>query len=191
MQRPHDKHRSPRAGHESRWRPRCRFPARRVSVWAGLLAVTLAASPARAGAEDGGRHPSAGSGSESSETRSAHTDRARRPRSSGFPWPGGDPGGTRSAAADAGWSAMACFALVLAACGGVAVAVRRLGPRAAAGAVQVVGRVSLSPKHSVYLLRVGRRVLLVGAGPQGPPALITELEDGPQEPPGPHQEAAS
>ena len=86
---------------------------------------------------------------------------------------------------------MACFALVLAACGGIAVATRRLGPRAAPAAVQVVGRVSLSPKHSVYLLRVGRRVLVVGAGPQGPPALITELEDVPQEPPTPHQGAES
>jgi hypothetical protein len=36
---------------------------------------------------------------------------------------------------------------------------------------------SLSPKHTVYLLRVGRRVLLVGAGPQGAPALISELDD--------------
>lgn len=78
---------------------------------------------------------------------------------------------------------MTCVALAIAACGGLAVAARRLGPRAAAGSVQVVGRVSLSPKHSVYLLRVGQRVLLVGAGPQGPPALITELEELPQEPP--------
>ena len=40
-----------------------------------------------------------------------------------------------------------------------------------------VSRVSLSPKHSVYLLRAGRRLLLVGAGPQGAPALISELDD--------------
>ena len=45
--------------------------------------------------------------------------------------------------------------------------------------MQVVGRVSLSPKHSVYLLRIGRRVLLVGAGPQGAPSLIAELDDLP------------
>lgn len=83
---------------------------------------------------------------------------------------------------------MACLALLLAAGGGIVVAARRLGPRAAGGAVQVVGRVSLSPRHSVFLLRVGRRVLVVGAGPQGPPALITELEDLPQEsPPEPRQ----
>ncbi len=50
---------------------------------------------------------------------------------------------------------------------------------------------SLSPKHSVYLLRVGRRVLVVGAGPQGPPALIAELADEPQEPPAPQRGAES
>ena len=191
MQRPLDKHRSRRGGHESRWRPRCHFPVRRAPVWAGLLAVMLTASPARAGAEDGERRPPAGSGSESTATDAARTDRARRPGSSGFPWPGRDPGGMRSAGADAGWSGMACLALVLAACGVVAVAARRLGPRAAAGAVQVVGRVSLSPKHSVYLLRVGQRVLVVGAGPQGPPALIAEVENVPQDPLAPHRGAVS
>ncbi len=50
---------------------------------------------------------------------------------------------------------------------------------------------SLSPKHAVYLLRVGRRVLVVGAGPQGPPALITELDDVPQDPPAQQPEAGS
>ena len=57
---------------------------------------------------------------------------------------------------------------------------RRRPPVLAQGAgvgMQVVGRVSLSPKHTVYLLRVGRRVLLVGAGPQGSPSLISELDD--------------
>ena len=75
---------------------------------------------------------------------------------------------------------MACLALLLAGGGGVAVALRRFGPRAAAaGAVQVVGRVSLSPKHSVYLLRVDRRVMVIGTGPQGPPSLIAELDELP------------
>ena len=43
--------------------------------------------------------------------------------------------------------------------------------------MQVVGRVSLSPKHTVHMLRVGRRVLVVGVGPQGAPALISELDE--------------
>jgi flagellar biogenesis protein FliO len=90
------------------------------------------------------------------------------------------------------WGAgTACLAVVLAIGGGVGLAARRLGPRTPTAAVEVVGRVSLSPKHSVYLLRVGRRVLVVGAGPQGPPALITELVDEPQEPSASRREAES
>ena len=56
----------------------------------------------------------------------------------------------------------------------------RFSPQGPAGVIRVVSRVSLSPKHSVYLLRVGRRVLLVGAGPQGAPSLISELDDLPR-----------
>jgi flagellar protein FliO/FliZ len=91
-----------------------------------------------------------------------------------------------------GWlPAMAGIALSLAVVGGLAAAARRFAPRPAAGTVQVVGRVSLSPKHSVYMLRVGRRVLLLGAGPQGPPSLITELEDIPESSPAARQEDES
>jgi Flagellar biosynthesis protein, FliO len=67
--------------------------------------------------------------------------------------------------------------LALAVCGGIIAAGRRYLPQGAGGGVKVIGRVSLSPKHSVYLLEVGRRRLLVGAGPQGAPALISELDD--------------
>jgi hypothetical protein len=92
--------------------------------------------------------------------------------------------GKRSAGSDGWGPAWAVLALILAAGGGLAAAARRFRPGPATGAVQVVGRVSLSPKHSVYVLRVGRRMLLVGAGTQGPPALITELDDLPEIPPG-------
>jgi hypothetical protein len=79
-----------------------------------------------------------------------------------------------------GWSTgLGGTALVLAVCGGIACATRWFFPQAAAGDLQVVGRVSLSPKHTVYLLRVRGRELLVGAGPQGAPALLTELDDPP------------
>jgi len=67
--------------------------------------------------------------------------------------------------------------LALAICGGAVSVGRRFLPQVAGGGLQVVGRLSLSPKHTVYLLRVGGRVLLVGAGPQGAPALISELDD--------------
>jgi hypothetical protein len=76
------------------------------------------------------------------------------------------------------WSlAMIGITLALAVCGGIVAAGRRFLPQGAGGGVKVIGRVSLSPKHSVYLLEVGRRRLLVGAGPQGAPALISELDD--------------
>jgi len=75
---------------------------------------------------------------------------------------------------------MGGMALAVAICGAIGVVARRFAPRAANGAIQVVGRVSLSPKHTVYLLRVGQRVLLVGAGPQGAPALLGELDDFPE-----------
>jgi hypothetical protein len=82
------------------------------------------------------------------------------------------PGGSDS------WSlVMIGITLALAVCGGIIAVGRRFLPQGAGVGMQVVGRVSLSPKHSVYLLRVGRRVLLVGAGPQGSPSLISELDD--------------
>ena len=67
--------------------------------------------------------------------------------------------------------------LTLAVLGGIVAASRRFLPQPAGVGMQVVGRVSLSPRHTVYMLRVGRRVLLVGAGPQGSPSLISELDD--------------
>ena len=35
------------------------------------------------------------------------------------------------------------------------------------GPVEVLARKSLSPRHHLYLLRMGKRLLLVGAGPEG------------------------
>ena len=86
---------------------------------------------------------------------------------------------------------MACVALVLAVFGGIAVAARRFAPRPPVGAVRVIGKVGLSSKHAVYTLRVGRRVLLVGTGPQGPPSLICELDELPENAPAPRQEIES
>jgi flagellar protein FliO/FliZ len=108
--------------------------------------------------------------------------------------PSGRPSGRRGTRAprllgsDGWWPGMAGIALALAVAGGIAAVARRFAPSPPTGTVQVVGRVSLSPKHSVYMLRVGRRVLLVGAGPQGAPSLITELEDLPESPPAPRLE---
>ncbi len=67
--------------------------------------------------------------------------------------------------------------VLLAVCGGVAAVARRGSTRGGSAAITVVSRTHLSPKHSVYLLRVGRRSLLVGTGPQGAPVLIGELDE--------------
>jgi len=63
------------------------------------------------------------------------------------------------------------------------VAARKHWPRESAGLLQVIGRVSLSPRQSIVLVRAGDRVLLIGAGAQGAPSLLGELpadeDDGP------------
>jgi flagellar protein FliO/FliZ len=76
------------------------------------------------------------------------------------------------------WFGTAGIALALALFGGISLASRRYLPQAGSGGfLSVVGRASLSPKHSVYLLRVGARVLILGAGSQGAPTLLGELSE--------------
>ena len=94
---------------------------------------------------------------------------------------------TRSRGSDGWYLGMAGITLALAVCGGLVASARRFFPQGAGTGVQIVSRVNLSPKHTVYLLRIGRRVLLVGAGPQGPPSLITELDDPAESEPSPRQ----
>ena len=76
------------------------------------------------------------------------------------------------------WWSTAGAASILALAGWASLAGRKFLPKTAVAAsgVKVVGRTSLSPKHSVYLLRVGSRVLIVGTGPQGAPSLLGELD---------------
>lgn len=76
------------------------------------------------------------------------------------------------------WLGTAGIAVALAACGWASVAARRYRPGGVAGAagLRVVGRTNLTPRHSVYLLRAGERVLIVGTGPQGAPSLLGELD---------------
>ena len=52
-----------------------------------------------------------------------------------------------------------------------------LAPGHAGTTLRVVGRTSLSPRHTVHLLSIGQRVLIVGTGPQGAPSLLGELTD--------------
>lgn len=68
--------------------------------------------------------------------------------------------------------------MALALCGGISLAMRRgWAPAHPVGLLRVVGRTSLSPRHTVHLLSVGDRVLIVGTGPQGAPSLLGELTD--------------
>jgi len=95
------------------------------------------------------------------------------------PIPARGPTGRRgegpSEASGGWWLGTAAIALALALCGGISVATRRYLPQHAAGPLRVICRTSLSPKHTVYLLEAGRRVLIVGTGPQGPPSLLGDL----------------
>jgi hypothetical protein len=78
------------------------------------------------------------------------------------------------------WLGTAGLALALALCGAISLAIRRGGrwPHVpAVAAVRVVGRTSLSPRHTVHVLSVGDRLLLVGTGPQGAPSLLGELTE--------------
>ena len=75
------------------------------------------------------------------------------------------------------WLGTAGIAAALAVFGGASVASKRFLPSRDSGPIQVVGRSSLSAKHSVYLLRVGDRVLILGAGPQGAPSTLGEVTD--------------
>lgn len=75
------------------------------------------------------------------------------------------------------WWSTAGAATILALAGWASLAGRKFLPKTAVNTrgVKVVGRTSLSPKHSVYLLQVGERVLIVGTGPQGAPSLLGEV----------------
>jgi flagellar protein FliO/FliZ len=62
----------------------------------------------------------------------------------------------------------------------------RRGFGGARGRVKILERVPLDGRRSLYLIEIGDRVLLVGAGDGGAPSLITELD--PKElPPAPEQ----
>ncbi len=74
------------------------------------------------------------------------------------------------------WVGTTGIALALAVFGGVVVTARKLKPGGEGGPLKVLSKTSLSPKHSVYLLKAGDRVLIVGTGPQGAPSLLGEMD---------------
>jgi flagellar biogenesis protein FliO len=54
-------------------------------------------------------------------------------------------------------------------------ALQRRAAGASAGVIEVVQRVALEPRKSLYVVRAGQRVLLIGCGESGGPALVAEL----------------
>ncbi len=78
------------------------------------------------------------------------------------------------------WMGSTAIALALAICGATYAAARRYWPQNSTGMVRVIGRVSLSPRQSIFLVRAGRRVILIGAGGQGAPTLLGELSESEQ-----------
>ena len=85
---------------------------------------------------------------------------------------------TSSTSSGGWWLGTAGIALALAAVGGISFGLRKFLPKSETGPLRVIGRTSLSPRHSVYLLRAGDRVLIVGTGPQGSPTLLGEMPPG-------------
>lgn len=102
------------------------------------------------------------------------------PRSRGGP-------AAREETAAGWWLGPVGIAAALAAVGGLSLAAKRfrwdlglgfgLGTARDLGSIGVVGQARLSPKHAVYLVRVGGRVLIVGAGPAGSPTTLGEVTD--------------
>ena len=97
------------------------------------------------------------------EARSLAPERSKPPASSN------DSGGW--------WWVPTGITAALAVAGGVSIASKRFLPSGDTGPIRVVGRSALSTKHSVYLLRVGDRVLILGTGPQGAPSTLGEVTD--------------
>jgi flagellar biogenesis protein FliO len=69
-----------------------------------------------------------------------------------------------------------------------------IAPAQARGAsLRVLARLQLEPRKSLYLVRAGKRLLLLATGDGGAPRLLTELDESVLEPetpntqgPGPH-----
>ena len=91
-----------------------------------------------------------------------------------------------SSRGDAGagwWIGPVGIAAAFAAVGAVSLAAKRfnlnlnLGMAREGGSIGVIGQARLSPRHSVHLVRVGGRVLIVGTGPAGSPTTLGEVTD--------------
>ena len=91
--------------------------------------------------------------------------------------------GSRGESASGWWLGPVGIAAAFAVVGGASLASRRfnlnlgLGLGREAGIIGVLGQARLSPKHSVHLVRVGGRVLILGTGAGGSPTTLGEVTD--------------
>ena len=94
-----------------------------------------------------------------------------------------NPANPRGEAGSNWWFGPVGVAGALAVVGGISLASKRfglnlnLGMTRDLGPIGLVGQTRLSPKHSVYLVRVGGRVLILGAGAGGSPTSLGEVTD--------------
>jgi flagellar biogenesis protein FliO len=147
----------------------------------GLLAFALLASAARAEEPQSSALPSLRS---QARSRGVESD---PPSASGIeplrvPPPSREPSRDSAAAyqevaprSSGWWLSSAAITLVLAVCGTICIAARRYRGGVTPASLRIVGRVSLSSRHSIFLVRAGDRVLLIGTGSQGAPTLLGEL----------------
>jgi flagellar biogenesis protein FliO len=152
--------------------PRANCPRLALAcVWGSLVLTGASFTPAVPRAHADEQPPNEVALGEPDRPRAHHQFKRREPdrRAQGEP----------RAASGSWWLGTAGMILVIAALGGVSVASKRwrILPERNTGPLQVVGRAALSSRHSVYLLRAGDRILIVGAGTQGPPAFLGELTD--------------
>jgi flagellar biogenesis protein FliO len=135
----------------------------RTTFW--LAAIALAAMPLRLGAE-----PTSAPAPETRPVRSADKADIESQRVGR-----GEGGALDGWVRTIGAMAVVVVLILLARWG-----LRKLGPAAAGGrggkGLDVLASVSLSPRHQLRLVRLGRRVVLVGVGPEGLAAL-SEVTD--------------
>jgi flagellar biosynthetic protein FliO len=125
-------------------------------------------SPPEAAAQTAETEPAGADGPETGPTQAGSLTGSDRPsRSSAVRDSAG--GWLRSKSVPWYRSGLVSLAVVLAAIAGVSLLLRRLVPSVRAmngGAIEVLGRNHLAPKQSLTLVRVGRRIVLVGVTPE-------------------------
>lgn len=73
------------------------------------------------------------------------------------------------------------FVLALVGLSAVVLSTRRrsIGTGDETTSLRVAGRVALSPRQAIHLVKVGDRTILIGTGTQGPPSFLGEWSDSP------------